>query len=115
MLSNSSLVRQKCKELTALLADEERLRAERAKNRAGNSRSELASRSGSRNNLGSQSLDSSYYNEDAELKKALEASKRTAEEEESRRRAIRDSDEDLQKAISLSEQELRNSKTQQEQ
>lgn len=111
------IVRQKCKEVTALLADEEKLKAERAKNRAGNgTRSGMGSRQSSRNNLNASStaLDTGYYNEDSELQKALEASKKTAEEDEKRRQAARQSDEDLQRALSMSEQELR-SKTQQEQ
>jgi epsin len=98
-----AIIRVKAKELVALLRDDERLAHERElANRSQNGSSDRRSRS--RNNTRSDPYDS-------ELQRALELSKRTAEEEA--RRGEDDSDDaDLQAALKLSleEEELRKQK-----
>ncbi|KAI8804440.1 hypothetical protein BJ742DRAFT_450794 [Cladochytrium replicatum] len=94
-------VRQKSKEITALLADENKLREARRSRGSGSGR---RSNSPGRSNAGDD-----YYNEDAEIRKALEESRRTAALEERSRQASRveynDTDADLALALELSREE----------
>ncbi|KAI9360012.1 hypothetical protein DFJ73DRAFT_93740 [Zopfochytrium polystomum] len=94
-------IRQLSKDITALLSDEARLREERAgrgysSNSNGNSSRGAPSRA-----------PNDYYNEDAELQKALAESRKTAAEDAKRnpRRAEEEIDDDLRRAIELSEKE----------
>ncbi|KAI8910061.1 hypothetical protein DFJ77DRAFT_115460 [Powellomyces hirtus] len=96
-------VRQKCKDITALLADETRLREERQ------TRADMRGRMtgldqfpGIRSGGNDQSA---FYNEDRELQKALEESRKTARQDESRRTAGDKEEEELQRALELSEKE----------
>ncbi|KAJ3159801.1 hypothetical protein HDU86_001453 [Geranomyces michiganensis] len=95
-------VRQKCKDITALLADETRLREER-KTRA-DMRGRMTGLDDFPGIRGGASDQSAYYNEDRELQKALEESRRTARQDASRRDADKE-DEELQRALELSERE----------
>ncbi|KAI8822600.1 uncharacterized protein EV422DRAFT_406431 [Fimicolochytrium jonesii] len=94
-------VRQKCKDIVALLADETRLREARQ------TRADMRGRmggSGSRpENDGSGS--GAYYNEDFELQKALEESKKTAQQDQKRRAGEDKEEEELRRALELSEKE----------
>ena len=113
-------VRSKAKDLTALLQDDERLRQERA------NRSNMQSRlSGQRRNTSGSSVDArqpqrrrnARPDEDDEMNRAIEASKRQADEDERKRRAAAgETDDDIAKAIKLSkeEEELRQSRLQPE-
>ncbi|KAI4656565.1 uncharacterized protein J4E78_006454 [Alternaria triticimaculans] len=114
-------VRMAAKELTSLILDEERLRAERADRKSWKSRvtgieeypggghhgpdgGERATRP--RN--GEQRRNRRTEEEDLELRLALEASKNEAEEEKKRRERgarVEDTDDDLEKAIKLSKEE----------
>ncbi|ORX99773.1 ENTH-domain-containing protein [Basidiobolus meristosporus CBS 931.73] len=103
-------VRQKAKDITALLADESRLKEER------NNRSTMQNRMGSGapgNDLsrygtypprGSSFDPEEYYqnDEDRELQRAIEESKRSAAEYDKR---VHNNDDDIQKAIELSKKE----------
>ncbi|KAJ3174338.1 hypothetical protein HDU88_000306 [Geranomyces variabilis] len=95
-------VRQKCKDITALLADETRLREERQ------TRADMRGRMTGLDQFpgvrGGASDQSGYYNEDRELQKALEESRRTARQDASRRDTDKE-DEELQRALELSERE----------
>lgn len=97
-----SIVRVKAKELSSLLMDQERLKEERqaARGSKGNN-----SRRGRRNKGGDEEI----YDED--LKRALDASKMTAEEE-ARMRTSNNSSDSLERAIQLSleEEEMRKRK-----
>ncbi|KND04682.1 uncharacterized protein SPPG_00395 [Spizellomyces punctatus DAOM BR117] len=96
-------VRQKSKDITALLADESRLREARQ------TRMDMRGRMTAGDGFGAPSAGinqgGSYYNEDRELQKALEESRRTAQQDESRRKALDNEEEELQKALELSEKE----------
>ncbi|KAJ3415270.1 hypothetical protein HDV05_005280 [Chytridiales sp. JEL 0842] len=94
-------VRQLSKDITILLSDEARLREER------NERGRLRLSSDSVGYNGRPSAPSGsrdHYNDDADLAKALEESRRTAQMEESKRLEMKE-DEDIRKAIELSEKE----------
>jgi epsin len=107
-------VRQKAKLLTALLMDDERLQQERKQRNYMEYRmngqvyddNALTVAISTNRNIGSSQSDSGYvyYDEDADLRRAIEESKKTAAAEQ-RRRA--NSEEDLQRALRLSEQEAR--------
>ncbi|UZP37376.1 hypothetical protein NXS19_005192 [Fusarium pseudograminearum] len=86
-------VRVAAKELTSLILDEERLRAERSDRRSWKSRV--------------TGLEERQMNEeeDAEYRLALEASKYQEEEDRKKRESRPDDDDDLAKAIKLSEEE----------
>ncbi|KAI8919726.1 hypothetical protein BC831DRAFT_100803 [Entophlyctis helioformis] len=87
-------VRQKSKDITALLADDARLQEERG-NR-GNVRSRMNYHAGE---------GSGGFSEDADLRRALEESKRQAAIDDRRRKDMEQEDADLQRAIELSEKE----------
>ncbi|CAO3613545.1 unnamed protein product [Cunninghamella blakesleeana] len=106
-----SNVRQKAKDITSLLLDEARLKEERHK------RTQMRDRMSAvgdymnetilngRHENGEQMYERpSYLDEDTELRKAIEESKRLAQEEAKKRNQ---GDEDLAKAIQLSEQEAK--------
>ncbi|CAO3644532.1 unnamed protein product [Cunninghamella echinulata] len=106
-----SNVRQKAKDITSLLLDDARLKEERHK------RTQMRDRMSAvgdymnetilngRHENGEQMYERpSYLDEDTELRKAIEESKRLAQEEAKKRNQ---GDEDLAKAIQLSEQEAR--------
>ncbi|CDH57760.1 enth-domain-containing protein [Lichtheimia corymbifera JMRC:FSU:9682] len=103
-------VRQKAKDITSLLLDDARLKDERRQRQQ--MRERMAGVNDYMNDaMGIRNPDMaggrpSYgpSNEDRELQRALEESKRMADDEE-RKRLGRQEDEDLQKAIRLSEQE----------
>ena len=98
------IIRVKAKELTSLLTDDERLREERALNRA-NRRNGDAKRRRRRSRSRSTSYRNAY---DDDLQKALEESRMTAEEEEARRREqaqYENQDPDLLAALQLSKEE----------
>ncbi|OLL24490.1 Epsin-1 [Neolecta irregularis DAH-3] len=105
-------VRQKAKDITALLQDDERLRAERK------------NRTHMRGRLGQQSADdflamadrpkrttslrrprTAVGRDDDDLRKAMEESKRSAEEEARKRRSKEQNDDELSRAIQLSKEE----------
>lgn len=109
-------VRQKAKDITNLLQDEDRLRAERRSRGAmrdrmlgniansglrgeGEDDFESPSRSESRPRPGKS------RDEDEDLKKAIEESKRMTRDEESKRAALSQEEDDLRRAIRLSEEE----------
>ncbi|KAJ3037092.1 hypothetical protein HK097_003610, partial [Rhizophlyctis rosea] len=99
-------VRQKCKDITALLADEGRLREERRKRqdmrgRMGTVDDEFSHRTHAVVSAGSSQ--GPYYNEDQELRKAIEESKKTAQQEA--RKRDDELDPELQKALEISERE----------
>jgi epsin len=113
-------VRTAAKELTSLIMDEERLRAERADRKSWKSRvtgieEYPGAREGTNNGEGSnrrqqdrdQRRQRRTEEEDLELRLALEASKNEAEEEKKRRsrNAAPETDDDLAKAIKLSKEE----------
>ncbi|KAI9090948.1 hypothetical protein DFS34DRAFT_335874 [Phlyctochytrium arcticum] len=97
-------VRQKCKDITALLADESRLRE--ARQTRADMRGRMTEGSGpAAAASGSAGGNGTYYNEDRELQKALEESRKTAQTDESRRKAMTQEELDVQKALELSEKE----------
>ncbi|KAF2621598.1 ENTH-domain-containing protein [Macroventuria anomochaeta] len=111
-------VRMAAKELTSLIMDEERLRAERADRKSWKSRvtgiEEYPGNHAAGHGEGSHSLRREGGNarprrddEDLEFKLALEASKNEAEEEKKRRERNNapEDDDDLAKAIKLSKEE----------
>ncbi|KAF2178394.1 ENTH-domain-containing protein [Zopfia rhizophila CBS 207.26] len=110
-------VRISAKELTALILDEERLRAERADRKSWKSRvTGIEEYGGGHHGGGSSEVhrrprehhrQKRENEEDLELKLALEASKNEAEEERKRRerQAGPEDDDDLAKAIKLSKEE----------
>ncbi|ORX95980.1 hypothetical protein BCR34DRAFT_578986 [Clohesyomyces aquaticus] len=113
-------VRISAKELTALILDEERLRAERADRKSWKSRVTGIEEYGGGPHAGGGSSSGEQprrprehrpkreTEEDLELRLALEASKNEAEEERKRRErqtAVTEDDDDLQKAIKLSKEE----------
>jgi epsin len=120
-LTNTRAVRMAAKELTSLIMDEERLRAERADRKSWKSRvtgieEYPGGQQGAHNGEGStrrqpdreQRRQRRTEEEDLEFKLALEASKNEAEEEKKRReRTTRTEgdDDDLAKAIKLSKEE----------
>ncbi|KAJ3294588.1 hypothetical protein HK104_003483 [Borealophlyctis nickersoniae] len=93
-------VRQKCKDITALLSDEERLREERQK------RYDMRGRIGGLGDEGPYGHRGAgpYDGEDRELQKAIEESKRTAQQEIAKRLGEQE-DAELQKALEISERE----------
>ncbi|KAF2830538.1 ENTH-domain-containing protein [Ophiobolus disseminans] len=113
-------VRTAAKELTSLIMDEERLRAERADRKSWKSRvtgieeypgahqGHNGEGSGGRTQQREQRRTRRTEEEDLEMKLALEASKNEAAEEEKRRKrntATEGDDDDLAKAIKLSKEE----------
>ncbi|KAJ3221572.1 hypothetical protein HK099_003387 [Clydaea vesicula] len=88
-------VRSKARDITSLLADENRLREERG-NGGVSSRVE---------NRGLGGLSNDYYNEDSELQRALEESKKSALDEERKKLENLKSEKELQLAIEMSEEE----------
>ncbi|KAF1940578.1 ENTH-domain-containing protein [Clathrospora elynae] len=115
-------VRMAAKELTSLIMDEERLRAERADRKTWKSRvtgieefprdghqvSDNGEGSHRRPRNGEQRRNRRTEEEDLELRLALEASKNEAEEEKKRRQrtsTVEADDDDLAKAIKLSKEE----------
>ena len=99
-LHKINLVRQKSKDITSLLADENRLREGRGSQSGGAT-------------FSSGPSSANLNKEDEELRKALEESKRSAASEEQKRLdALRD-EKDLQLAIELSEEEARKARTRQ--
>ncbi|ODV92440.1 hypothetical protein CANCADRAFT_30596 [Tortispora caseinolytica NRRL Y-17796] len=118
-------IRSKAKSLTTLLQDDERLREERARSKG--MRSRIGSQSRDRDELyegsfddarerrrgsrrptrtGNDSPNNDAPEEDEELERALAISRATAAEEDRKRRTNGDpNDEDLQKALKLSEEE----------
>ncbi|KAI8999771.1 hypothetical protein BC832DRAFT_563553 [Gaertneriomyces semiglobifer] len=97
-------VRQKSKDIAALLADEARLRDARR------TRHEMRGRFGVTDTVTTVGIearrdDGQIYNEDRELQRALEESRRTAEQEQQSRKAMTQEEIDIQKAIELSEKE----------
>jgi epsin len=119
--TNARAVRMAAKELTSLVIDEERLRAERADRKSWKSRvtgieEYPGAHQGANNGEGSnrrqpdrdQRRQRRTEEEDLELRLALEASKNEAEEEKKRRErstATAGDDDDLAKAIKLSKEE----------
>ncbi|CAG8539136.1 3968_t:CDS:10 [Ambispora gerdemannii] len=104
-----SNVRQKAKDITNLLQDDERLKAERR------SRSTMHNRISGRDEPGSsynrdislsyeQQQQPGYFNDDDELQRAIEESKKL-ENERRLKESINDEDSDLEKAIQLSKEE----------
>ncbi|PVH94324.1 ENTH-domain-containing protein [Periconia macrospinosa] len=120
-------IRIAAKELTALVMDEERLRAERADRKSWKARVTGIEEYGGGHHGGGHGVDGRRREgrprreneEDLELRLALEASKNEAEEERKRRERNNptdgDTDDDLAKAIKLSkeEEELRRSQLEQ--
>eukprot|EP00842_Homolaphlyctis_polyrhiza_P003700 jgi/Hompol1/4330/HPOL_003620-RA len=90
-------VRQKSKDITALLNDDDALREARLN--TGN----IRNRMGYPGSIAADNFASA--SEDAELSRALEESRRQAEIDERRRRQLTQEEIDLQKAIELSEKE----------
>jgi epsin len=120
--TDTGIVRTAAKELTSLIMDEERLRAERADRKSWKSRvtgieEYPGAREGVQNGEGSgrrppqereQRRQRRTEEEDLELRLALEASKNEAEEEKRRRSrntVPEADDDDLAKAIKLSKEE----------
>ncbi|CCD24375.1 epsin NDAI_0D00610 [Naumovozyma dairenensis CBS 421] len=102
-VDESSIIRVKAKELTALLQDDERLKEERSINLKNNRRSERKNRSRRGTNATRRGTKS-----DEDLQKALEESRITAEEDERRRRELAqydNQDTDYQTALQLSKEE----------
>lgn len=101
------IIRVKAKELTSLLTDDERLREERALNRA-NRRGGDNQRRRRRTDSRSRSRPHRGDPYDSDLQRALEESKLTAEEEEARRKEMaqyENQDPDLLAALQLSKEE----------
>lgn len=105
-------VRQKAKDITNLLVDEARLREERRSRASmrdrmvgGPSRDEAGDENESRRNRNpNQDRDRRKNREDEELRRAIEESKKMAEDQ-ALNDALSAEDRDLQKAIKLSEEE----------
>ncbi|KAJ3190849.1 hypothetical protein HK101_008314 [Irineochytrium annulatum] len=91
-------VRKLCKEITTLLNDDSKLKNERRN--PGNRASDDFG-----NGTSAFERPRDYYNEDSDIQKALEESRRTAEQEQRKRLDAQKSETDLQKAIELSEKE----------
>lgn len=120
-ITNARAVRMAAKELTSLVMDEERLRAERSDRKSWKSRvtgieEYPGAHQGAHNGEGSnrrpgdrdQRRQRRNEEEDLELRLALEASKNEAEEDKKRRErgtAVAGDDDDLAKAIKLSKEE----------
>ncbi|KAJ3070848.1 hypothetical protein HDU98_006139 [Podochytrium sp. JEL0797] len=102
-------VRQLSKDITAHLSDDARLREERAgrtrNHRFSGSDDEDRARSRDRSNTAPRTTGYGGSNEDDELRRALEESKRTAEAEERRRADKNKTDSDLKKALELNDRE----------
>ncbi|CAL9730903.1 epsin-1 [Monosporozyma unispora] len=91
-VDEGQIIRNKAKDLTSLLLDEERLKQERSLNKKNRGRRNNRSRGTSR--------------EDEDMRRAIEESRITAEEEEERRRRnAQDNDEDRRMALQLSQEE----------
>lgn len=100
-------VRQKAKDITALLSDNDRLQQERRTRNAMRDRMVGGGTDSSRGRIGGYSSDEpGTYDEDKDLQRAIEESRRTAQEHE---RKMRASEDDLRSALELSEREKRNS------
>lgn len=95
-------VRQKAKEITALLLDESRMgdmrrkRTEMARTQNGDYSDDIGRR---------RRANANREAEDKELQRALEESRRMAEEDEARRKANKDDDDNLAKALAMSREE----------
>ena len=104
-------MRVAAKEITSLILDEERLRAERSDRKSWKSRvtglEEHAPPSGESSNRRQRERRPANDEDDAEYKLALEASKFQQEEDRKKRegRQTDDNDDDLAKAIKLSQEE----------
>ncbi|RSH88772.1 hypothetical protein EHS25_003000 [Saitozyma podzolica] len=107
-------VRQKAKDITNLLQDEERLRAERRSRGAMRDRmlGNLADSGlrgdrdfGDRSEGASRPPPNRSRNEDEDLRRAIEESKRMQEDEARRRSQISQEEDDLQRALRLSEED----------
>lgn len=100
-------VRQKAKEITALLMDETRARARRRArfdegSHAQRDPDDFSDEAGRRRRAADSDRRAA---EDRELEKALAESKRMAEEDERRRRAKAQDDEDLERALAISRED----------
>lgn len=113
-VTNSRKVRVAAKELTALILDEDRLRAERSDRRSWKSRvtglEEFAPQHAEPAHGNRRQRERRVANdeEDAEYRLAIEASKYQEEEDRKKRESrqhVTDDDDDLQKAIKLSQEE----------
>lgn len=105
-------VRQKAKEITALLLDEVRMRERRRRRfdddaRAAREPDDYSDEAGRRRR---QRENEQRSQEDRELEQALEESRRMAEADEERRRREAQGEADLRRAIELSEEEERKRK-----
>ncbi|EXX69672.1 ENTH-domain-containing protein [Rhizophagus irregularis] len=95
-------VRQKAKEITNLLQDEERLKQERR------NRDDMRRRMGGRSDyvndqISDRSIEPGYLDDESEMQRAIEESKRSAQEYEAR---IKESEHDeVEKALRLSKEE----------
>lgn len=100
-------VRQKAKEITALLMDESRMRSQRRARSNMNQRTKTDPNdySDAEGRRRRQAENDQRSKEDRELQQALEESRRMAEEEDCRKRATAQNDEDLEKALRLSREE----------
>jgi epsin len=103
------LVRVAAKELTSLILDDERLRAERVDRRSWKSRVNGLEENASQHSQPQPRRGPRPYTEeeDAEIRLAIEASKHQEEEDRKKResRAAEEEDDDLAKAIKLSKEE----------
>lgn len=98
-------VRQKAKDITALLSDNERLQQERRTRNAMRDRMVGGGTDSPQRRVGGYSSDGpGMGDEERDLQRAIEESKRTAQEHE---RKMRASNEDLRAAMQLSEREKR--------
>ncbi|KAJ3011919.1 UNVERIFIED_CONTAM: hypothetical protein HDU68_001459 [Siphonaria sp. JEL0065] len=100
-------VRQLSKDITAHLSDDARLREERAGNSRNHRFSGNDDEDRGRHRSDNNRDRGGYNNEDDELRRALEESKRTAEAEERRRADKSKTDSDLKKALEINERETR--------
>ncbi|KAJ3332405.1 hypothetical protein HDU76_000331 [Blyttiomyces sp. JEL0837] len=98
-------VRQLCKDITSLLNDEARLREARKDSGGSYSNRRYSADYSSPSGTAGRGGSSSYYDEEDDLRKALEESKKTARLDERKRLEARSGDDDLKKALELSEQE----------
>ncbi|WFD36590.1 hypothetical protein MCUN1_003473 [Malassezia cuniculi] len=97
-------VRQKAKEITALLLDESRMRDLRKKR--GDRQREQREQGDYSDDIGRRRrADAEREAEDRELQKALEESRRMAEEDEARKKANMANDDELARALELSREE----------
>ncbi|GAA6061033.1 hypothetical protein JCM10212_004607 [Sporobolomyces blumeae] len=92
-------VRQKAKDITSLLLDEKRMKSQRATRK--DMRSRMAGERPERESRPSNNQRPTNGGSDSDLQAAIEASKRTAEEEAQRKRG----DSDLEEAMRLSREE----------